>query len=278
MKLPEDLLRKLEQRSLASGEPLDVLVSQLLRRGLVESLAERSLYVSAPVNALIEGIYQENTRIADILRHGDFGLGTFNRLDGEMVVLDGEVYQLKSDGNAYSVTADTRTPYACVNFFSPDTEEEIERPLSFTQLTELLERMIPSPNMIYAIRIDGRFDYIKTRSVPRQDSYRPLVEVAREQPEFEYRDLIGVMTGYWTPMFMGTLTVPGYHLHFLTQNRRHGGHLLACTTNKIRIGIQHLPKLEVNLPVSLDYLTAEFTRDLTADLKEAEADKAKPDS
>ncbi len=118
-----------------------------------------------------------------------------------------------------------------------------------------------------------RYRYVKTRSVPRQDSYRPLVEVAREQPEFEYRDLHGVMMGYWTPMFMEALSVPGYHLHFLTQDRRHGGHLLACHTNKMRIGIQHLPKLKVNLPVSLDYLTAGFTRDLNADLKEAETDK-----
>lgn len=273
MNLSADMLQKLERRCLASGESLDELVNRLLRRGLAESLTERSLYVSAPVNALIEGIYQENTRIADVLRHGDFGLGTFNRLDGEMVVLDGKVYQLKSDGNAYPVAGDTQTPYACVTFFSPDTEEEIEQSLNFPELTALLERMIPSPNMIYAIRIDGRFDYIKTRSVPRQDSYRPLVEVAREQPEFEYRDLNGVMTGYWTPTFMEALSVPGYHLHFLTQDRRHGGHLLACKTSKIRIGIQHLPKLEVNLPVSLDYLTAEFTRDLTADLKEAETDK-----
>ncbi len=273
MDLSADILQQLEQRRLASGESLQELVNRLLRRGLAESIYERSLYVSAPVNALIEGIYQENTRIADILQHGDFGLGTFNRLDGEMVVLDGVVYQLKSDGNAYGVAEDTRTPYACVTFFSPDTVEEIEQSLNFSELTALLERMIPSPNMIYAIRIDGRFDYVKTRSVPRQDSYRPLVEVAREQPEFEYRDLRGVMMGYWTPVFMETLTVPGFHLHFLTQDRRHGGHLLACKTNRMRIGIQHLPKLEVNLPVSLDYLTAEFTRDLNADLKEAEADK-----
>jgi acetolactate decarboxylase len=274
MKLSTEIQQKLERRCLATRETLDELVERLLRRGLAESINERALYVSAPVNALIEGIYQEDTRIADMLRHGDFGLGTFNQLDGEMVVLDGQVYQLKSDGKAYGVADDTQTPYACVTFFSPDTEEEIDQSLSFPQLTELLERMIPSPNMIYAIRINGHFDYIKTRSVPRQDSYRPLVEVAREQPEFEYHNLAGVMTGYWTPLFMEALTVPGYHLHFLTADRQNGGHLLACRTGKIRIGIQHLPKLEVNLPVSLDYLTAEFTRDLTADLKEAENEQS----
>ena len=273
MELSSELQQALERRCLATGEALDALTERLLRRGLVESITERALYVSAPVNALIEGIYQEDTRISEVLRHGDFGLGTFNRLDGEMVVLDGQVYQLRADGQAYAVPEDTQTPYACVTFFTPDTTEDIADPLSFAELTALLERMIPSPNMIYALRIDGSFGYIKTRSVPRQESYRPLVEVAREQPEFEYREVSGTMTGYWTPTFMEALSVPGYHLHFLTRDRRHGGHLLACQTDRIRIGIQHLPKLEVNLPVSLDYLTAEFTRNLTEDLKEAETER-----
>jgi len=273
MDLPEAIQAQLELRSEATGEPVEALIEQILRQGLGQNRPRRALYVSAPVNALIEGIYQDNTSIAEILRHGDFGLGTFNHLDGEMVVLDGTVYQLKSDGNAYAVAMDTKTPYACVNFFTPDSDETIDQGLDFSGLTALLERMIPSPNMIYALRIDGRFDYIKTRSVPRQENYRPLVEVAREQPEYEYRDLAGTMTGYWTPTFMESLTVPGYHLHFLSADRRHGGHLLACKTAGVRIAIQHLPRLEVGLPVSLDYLTAEFTRDLSKDLEEAEKDR-----
>ena len=270
LKLPEEIQQKLEIRCKATGESLEELVTQLVRKGLRETAQGGSLYVSAPVNALIEGIYQENTTIAEILRHGDFGLGTFNQLDGEMVVLDGKVYQLKSDGKAYAVSNNVCTPYACVNFYSPDSEEQIDRELDFAGLTGLLERMIPSPNMIYAIRIEGEFDYIKIRSVPRQESYRPLVEVAREQPEFEYENIVGVMTGYWTPMFMESLTVPGYHLHFLSDNRDTGGHLLACRTKSIKIAIQHLPRLEVGLPITLDYLTAEFTRDLGSDLDEVE--------
>lgn len=270
MNLPQDLHDQLAVRSKATGESIDQLVTQIVRKGLTAQSHERALYVSAPLNALIEGIYQEDTEISDILEHGDFGLGTFNHLDGEMVVLDGTVYQLKSDGKAYVVSNDTKTPYACVSFFSPDSQEEIEKPLDFTDLSKLLERMIPSTNMIYAIHIEGTFSYIKTRSVPRQDSYRPLVEVAREQPEYEYENLDGVMTGFWTPKFMDALSVPGFHLHFLSGERSHGGHLLACKTEKIRISIQHLPKLEVGLPVSLDYLTAEFTRDLAADIEEAE--------
>lgn len=274
MHIDPGLLERLELRSRATGERMDDLLNHLLRVGLATEQDKRALYVSAPVNALIEGIYQENTTISDILKQGDFGLGTFNDLDGEMVVLDGQVYQLRADGKVYQVSADTKTPYACVNFFTPDSDEVIEDSLDFIGLTHLLERMIPSDNMIYAIRIDGSFSRIKTRSVPRQDSYRPLVEVAREQPEFEHQDTRGTMTGYWTPSFMEALTVPGYHLHFLSDDRQHGGHLLGCRTKQIRISIQHLPRLEVGLPVSLDYLTATFTRDLGADLKEAEHERA----
>jgi hypothetical protein len=149
------------------------------------------LYVSAPVNALVEGLYRQDTTIADILARGDFGLGTFNDLDGEMVVIDSVVYQLRSDGNAYAVPDETRTPFACVTFFRPYSEEDIDQPLDYPGLLALFDRLLPSKNMLYALRLDGLFDYVRTRSVPRQDAYRPLVEVAREQPEFEFEHYRG---------------------------------------------------------------------------------------
>ena len=228
------------------------------------------LHISAPVNALVEGIYREDTRISEILERGDFGLGTFNDLDGEMVVLDGQVHQLRSDGRAYSVALDTRTPFACVTFFRPYSVEDIDTPLDYAGLLALFDRLLPSKNMIYAIRVDGLFDYVRTRSVPRQDSYRPLVEVAREQAEFEFDSVEGSMAGFWTPPFMQSVAVPGYHLHFLTGDKQQGGHLLECRPRRIRISLQHIARIELDLPMSLDYLTATFERDIGADLGEAE--------
>jgi acetolactate decarboxylase len=228
------------------------------------------LYVSAPVNALVEGLYREDTRIADILERGDFGLGTFNDLDGEMVVMDGQVYQLRSDGLAYDVPPETRTPFACVTFFRPYSVEEIDTPMDYPGLIALLDRMIPSRNMLYAIRIDGRFDHVRTRSVPRQEAYKPLVEVAREQPEFTFDGVAGSMVGYWTPQFLQSVAVPGYHLHFLTADRRHGGHLLECRPHGVRISLQHVARMELGLPLTLDYLTADLSRDVREDLEEAE--------
>jgi len=235
-----------------------------------EQNTNNSVYLSAPVNALVQGYYQQNTTVAEIEGHGDFGLGTFNNLDGEMVILDNVVYQVKSDGSTTTVRDEEETPFACVTFFSPDTMEDIDGGLMKVSLEELLSNLIPSPNMLYAIKIEGEFEYIKTRSVPRQENYRPLVEVAREQPTFEYRDIRGTLGGFFTPQFMGSLNVPGYHLHFISEDLTRGGHLLECRYKLISIGLQHIPKLEVGLPLTIDYMTADLDTDVRKELEEAE--------
>ncbi|WP_026278782.1 MULTISPECIES: acetolactate decarboxylase [unclassified Thioalkalivibrio] len=265
-KLPPELMERLNARARREGVDPQVL----LERWLETPATAASLYVSAPVNALVEGLYREDTTIADILDRGDFGLGTFNDLDGEMVVLDGEVFQLRSDGRAYAVTPETRTPFACVTRFRPWSEETIDTPMDYEGLLALFDRLIPSHNMVYAIRLDGVFDYVRTRSVPRQDAYRPLVEVAREQPEYEFEGIEGSMAGFWTPEFMQSVAVPGYHLHFVDADRRCGGHLLEARPRSIRIALQHLPRVDLGLPMTLDYLTADLSRDTSEDLNEAE--------
>ena len=268
--MDEALRHRLALRAKAAGISTEECLQQALRQFLNRSAGSHSLYISAPINALLEGIYRQDTTIENILGRGDFGLGTFNDLDGEMLVLDGVVYQISSDGHAYRVGKEVGTPFASVTFFSPDTSESIEHALSYTALQGLLDRMLPSPNMIYAIRIEGHFSYVRTRSVPRQDCYRPLVEVTREQPEFEFEDTDGVLAGFWTPDFLGALSVPGYHLHFLDAGLTRGGHLLECESTRMTVSLQHLSRLELGLPVTLDYLTADFTRDVSQDLEEAE--------
>ena len=228
------------------------------------------MYVTAPVNALVGGIYEEERSLAEVLEHGDFGIGTFNQLDGEMVVLDGCIYQLRADGVAHAVAPDTRTPFACVTHFAPYSFEEIGQAMDHGELLALLDRLRPSPNMLYAIRVEGRFDYARTRSVARQEIARPLVEVAREQYESEFAEVDATLVGFWTPSFLQSIAVPGYHFHLLTADRTRGGHLLECRPRQVRISLQHIASLELGLPLTLDYLTADLERDTRADLEEAE--------
>lgn len=268
--LSYDILRQLTGTMERTGCSAADLIEQALRRFLLKEDKGNAVYLTAPINALVEGLYVENTTIAQVKQHGDFGLGTFNYLDGEMLLLDGKVYQIRSDGNAYDVGDDERSPFACVTFFSPDTFDDIEGTEDPPDLNVLLDNLIPSRNMLYAVRIDGVFSHVRCRAVPRSENYRPLVEATRDQPVFDFHNVTGSLAGFYTPPFMESLNAPGFHLHFLTDDRRRGGHLMTGTLKKVRIGIQHVPRLEVGLPVTLDYLTTDLTRDIGQDLEKAE--------
>jgi acetolactate decarboxylase len=233
--------------------------------------ADNKVYLCAPVNSLVEGIYEQNIPFSEIRKHGNFGLGTFNDLDGEMVMVDELIYRVGSDGKVNQITDETTcTPFACVTKFQPASEEELEGELSYDEFLKWMVELMPSPNLFYAFRITGEFAYIKTRSVPKQDNYRPLVEVAKEQPTFEFKDASGVMVGFFTPAFMASLSVPGVHLHFLTQDFTSGGHLLDCRPRRVKLELQYLYTLELSLPSNLDYLTWDFQRDIGRDLDKAE--------
>jgi len=233
--------------------------------------ADNKIYLCAPVNSLVEGIYQQNIPFSEIRKHGDFGLGTFNELDGEMVMLDGLIYRVSADGRVTQISdEDARTPFACVTFFQPSSEETLDKELSHTEFQNWLKDLMPSPNIFYAFRIEGEFAYVKTRSVPKQENYRPLVEVAQEQPTFEFKDTTGVLIGFYTPSFLPSLNVPGVHLHYLTEDRTSGGHLLECHPRKVTLKMEFIYTLELSLPSNLDYLTWDFQRDVGKDLDKAE--------
>ncbi len=232
--------------------------------------SQHPIYLCSPVNALVEGIYEEKIPFTEIKKHGDFGIGTFDSLDGEMVMLDGRIFQITSDGRV-SETEDTAlTPFACVTFYEPASHDELDQRQSYNEFLNWLNNLLPSPNIFYALRIDGVFEYVKVRSVPKQDNYKPLVEVAKEQPVFEFSEIEGTLAGFFTPSFMESLSVPGLHLHFLSSDLQHGGHLLECRPRSISAGIQFIHNVELGLPMSLDYLTWDFQRDVGKDLDKAE--------
>lgn len=228
------------------------------------------VYLCAPVNALVEGIYEERIPFTEVKKHGDFGLGTFDHLDGEMIMLDDQIFQIRADGRVQRVDDDALTPFACVTFFRPQKHAVLDGDRDYADFLNWLEGLLPSPNIFYALRIDGTFSHIKTRSVPKQECYRPLVEVAAEQPIFEFEEIPGTLAGFYTPTFMASLSVPGMHLHFLSADRQHGGHLLECRPHKAQVGVQLLSTMQLGLPMSEAYLHWDFHRDVRQDLDRAE--------
>lgn len=255
--LSEELL----EQAATAGKHLGMSTPDLIRAALHQFLhhgrKQNAVYLSAPVDALMKGCYEENTTMGELKKHGNFGLGTFNDLDGEMMMLDGTVYQLKEDGFAHRVSDTAETPFACVTFFTPTTVEEIDRELEYVEFKNLLDRLMPSENVFSAVRIDGDFSMIRVWTVPKQEGSRPISEV--KPAVFEYENVSGTLAGFFTPRFIKSLLNPGYHLHFLTEDRLHGGHMDQCRLKRSTISIQVIPRLELNLPITLDYLTAKLT-------------------
>jgi len=234
------------------------------------TVADSRLYLCAPVNAIVEGIYEEHIPFSEIKRHGDFGLGTFDRLDGEMVMLDGRVYQMRADGCVAEVGDDALTPFAGVTFYRPERYLDLDGELSYDDFLRRVQESLPSPNLFYAFRIDGEFAHMKVRSVPKSECYIPLVEIAKEQPVFEFDDIRGTLAGFYTPDFMASVSVPGMHLHFLSDDLAHGGHLLTCRPRRVRAGVQPIYTVELALPTTPYYLGWDFQRDVRDDLDRAE--------
>lgn len=228
------------------------------------------LYLSAPVNAIVEGIYEEHVPFSEIRCHGDFGLGTFDLLDGEMVMLDGRIYQMTADGCVQEVGDDATTPFACVTFYRPEKTFDLDGELSHDDFLRHLQESLPSPNIFYAFRITGEFAHMKVRSVPKSECYIPLVEIAKEQPVFEFENITGTLAGFYTPEFMASVSVPGMHLHFLSDDLTHGGHLLSCRPRHVSAGVQTLHTVELALPTTSYYLGWDFRRDVARDLEKAE--------
>jgi len=198
------------------------------------------LFQTSMLSVLSEGVYDGDVTFKDLKEHGDFGIGTLNGLDGEMVAMAGEFYQIKADGKAYPVEDSMKTPFAVVTFFEPDKAVSLDKALDYEQLKQYLDSMLPTRNIFYAIKVEGVFKYIEARSVSAQTKpYPSLTEALKGQTTFEFRDVSGTLVGFWCPAYVEGINVPGYHFHFITSDRQNGGHLLDCATENVKIEIDY---------------------------------------
>jgi acetolactate decarboxylase len=220
------------------------------------------VYQFSTISALLEGVYDGDATIADILRHGDFGLGTFNHLDGEMVILDGICYRLRADGTASRAAPTDRTPFAAVTHFHTDFVIPIHARTGRAEVTGAVDRQIQSPNLIYAMRITGRFPELRTRTVmAQQEPYPPLTQATEDQAETVFTDVSGTVVGFRTPDFEQGISVAGYHLHFLNNDRTGGGHVLDFTLEEGNVAVSGASQLHLSLPTSGAFLGAQLSGD-----------------
>jgi acetolactate decarboxylase len=207
-------------------------------------------YQIATISSLVAGGYDGDTTVGEMLRHGDFGLGCFNGVDGEMMVLDGRVYRGTTDGRAHLVARAERTPFAVVVPFHSQGSMKVAAGQSLEQLHAALDALPYSESRILAARIDGRFQAIDVRSEPKQQPpYRPLAEVIKEQQVVHtLTEVDGTLIGFRFPAAASSVNVAGWHFHFLTADRTRGGHVLALTTGAGQALLQEISDLRIRFP------------------------------
>jgi len=212
------------------------------------------LFQASTYSALQAGDYNGDVTLKDLRAHGDFGLGTFNALDGEMILLNGTFYQIKSDGNAYVIANDSatvKTPFADVTTFEPDSQFALasNSPLNYTELQHYLDGRLPSKNNFYAVKITGECSYLEVRSESQQAMpYPSLSDALKNQSIFVLRNVTGTFVGFFSPQYSNGTFVPGWHFHFLTADDKHGGHVLEVVLQRAAVQIDNLTALSVELP------------------------------
>ncbi len=236
------------------------------------------------VSALMVGRYDGVATIPDLLREGDFGIGTLDHLDGELIILDGIAYQVRADGVIAKAGAGRSTPFATVVRFRPDGVIPCPAVASLAELDDRLNSAIPRKNSFVAIRIKSTLASITLRSVKRQEPpYRPLAEVAKSQSVWTHANLSGTLLGTRCPTWAGGLNVPGFHWHFLSDDHSIGGHVLDCRVSEGRVEFDVCREWLVRLEDSRGFDQADLGQDLSRELRKVESSRGdgqegKPDS
>ena len=251
-----ELWRALQERSKGSGQSIARIVQQTLAEAL--DLDHDAVYQVSTSGAIFDGVFEGFVTVADLRRHGDLGIGTFDSLDGELVMVDGHCYQARSDGSVRIAPDDLMTPFASVCWHRPDAIVELAGPIDWAGLERILDGRRESANATVSIRIDGAFSRLHLRAACRTESGVDLATATSTQAEFVHEDVLGTLVGFWTPEFARAIGIPGYHVHAISNDRSIGGHLLDLQARDLRIELNWTNDLRLAMPSHGAFMTADL--------------------
>lgn len=267
-RVSDSLWQALGAESERTGHSISHVVQDALSSSL--DLQHHSIFQVSTTGAIVKGVFGGCTTVTDLKSHGDFGLGTFENLDGEMMMLGGICYQAVADGVTVEADDTWQVPFATVTRFRADRSEEIEGIADLDTLQIRLDGLRPSQNIFVGLRLDGVFERIDMRAACKAQPGEGLVEATSHQSEFSFENIHGTIIGFWTPTFAKALNVAGYHLHFVSADRTKGGHVLGVKAEKLTAALHLETDFHLGIPETEAFLRADLQEDPTAALDVAE--------
>lgn len=246
-----------------------------MRANHLPTQEQRTLFQLSTSAALVQGVYQGCATVASVKTHGNFGLGTYEALNGEGLMLDGHVFQARSDGVVVEPDDACQVPFWVSTQFVSDRTAKLSKASNWNELCDQINAFRRSDNLFYAIRIDGVFEMMLYRVACQSSPGTDLVSATNQQAEFRLEHVEGTLLGFWSPEYAKSFNIPGYHLHFLSSDHQHAGHVLDISGQNLQLQIMDINKMMITLPESDAFLQADLSSDPTKALSQAEGVKPK---
>lgn len=233
-----------------------------------------TIYQVALLQSLTQGYYDGIIKVSELKEHGDIGIGTFEGVNGEMIVLDGTVYQALGDGSVQEAADDETVPFSNVTFFDKDGSVELKDIKNVDALKGKLDSMVEKNgrNLFYFVKMNGTFDKMNVRSELKQEKPYKTLDKALEtdQREFNYENIKGTVVALYCPDYMDGLNTPGWHFHFISDDKTKGGHLLDLSFTKTTAEYDTTPEFDMYLSDNNDFQKMELSKDVSSAIKKVE--------
>ena len=237
-----------------------------------------TVYQVSLLQGLTFGDYNGSISVGELKKRGNIGIGTFDKLNGELIMVDGEVYRAAADGSVEVVPDDETIPFSNVTFFDSDEEGSLSGISDVTALQESLNQNVEKlgENRFYVIRIDGTFKEMNVRSEYAQEKpYKPLAEVLEtDQTFFDYENIKGTVVGLYCPPYMDKMNATGWHLHFVSEDKTKGGHVLGLNVDSAEIAWDYTDSFDMILPDNEMFDGFNLTVDQSEDIKKVEKNES----
>lgn len=231
-----------------------------------------TLFQYGIADAFVGGVFEATLPITELKKHGDFGLGAPGVLDGELIISDGHAFQTRATGITAEVSDAFKTALAFVTFFQADTAFHIRGIAQQQDAFRQIEQHLNKKNAVYAIRISGNFDDLKTRAFPpyTQKPFPPLATLLDRQKFFDIKNTKGQIIGYKLPPYLNGISIEGYHFHFLSDSKTQGGHVLNFGGDDLIVEIAEIKSFVLSLPQDDAFMNYNFKTGNKGDLEKVE--------
>lgn len=237
--------------------------------------SKRQLWQYGITSAMAGGIYEGELTVEELLAHGDFGIGAPNYLNGELTVIDGRAWHTEAGKETKEAAATQKLSHAFALHFSPDFEFTLEGVTNEATLEQRIGAQLSNRNGMYAFRIRGEFDDIKTRAFPPvpADCHTPTAELMGREYKFHYPRTKGFIVATRIPAWLDGVNIPGYHFHFISDDHKQGGHVLSFLARELKVEVCIIDEICVRVQDSEEFQKFNFEKVSSEDIQRLEAGK-----